>query len=303
MDVQLIFAVATGSLAVCSLSILSIVFFVRRKRRREMAKQQIPATQIFHLPPKIRLSGGDDDLQRPRDPPIQDVAQFRPRMSHTPTMHSMSTGSPILSPMSRYSTDTTATYHRNSLSRTSTMTNNNNNNNIQQYHGHLASTPHWSSPPIFPASLMPGSRTNLEAANSWLPPSPPPALDTDVRRMSYEASPLQQHDPAHQLSAPLGPLHPHPSSNRRLTIDTPPYASRASLHSISERNASHHPLPPPPLPVHTATNQRYYNAKNGTRETLVHLEGTQNALPELYGSEPAAVGGRGRRKERLRRSR
>lgn len=270
MDLSVIVGIATGSVALCSLIILIIVFLLRRRHGQKM-RMKLSGSPIFHLPPKTTIIS-DEELERrqQQDPPVQQVSAFRPRVSHSPTMHSMSTESPIISPVSNHT--------RNSLSRTSTIT----NNNFPQYQAYsprlASSSPSSSSSspisptvPRLPPSLVPGSRIS-PPPNAWLPSS----ANTHTRRMSYDyapsnLSPTQHPDPTYHMDSPL---HPRPMIiKRRSTIDVAPYTSYASLYSIAER------------PVVYTAKHRYYSAQNTTRiETLVHMEGKQTALPELEGS-------------------
>ncbi|GIZ44208.1 hypothetical protein CKM354_000741200 [Cercospora kikuchii] len=301
MEYGVVVGIATGSVAVASLIVLAIVYLVRKRRRRNIDKSL--GTQMFFLPPTIKVVS-DEDLEKQRDPPVQEVASHRPQMGHSPTLKSIkpttrtrssSTESHVISPLS----PSTTVANTASLSRTSTITNNNggcngnqNNAQYQAYTPPPSSVPQIPEVPPLPSSLVPGSSTT-PPLSGWLPPSPT-TLDVPSRKVSplslssgsssRRLSPVQYPPPARQVSplpstpevrqiSPLPGL-PRPTISRRSTTD--PTISN-SLYSIAETAAA------------PAPRTRYYSAENKTRQSLIHIPDTQNALPELPGCEPAPV--------------
>ncbi|KAI5359997.1 hypothetical protein Slin15195_G118590 [Septoria linicola] len=295
MEMGIVVGIATGSVAFSSLIVLVMVFFIRR--RRETKIERSLGTQMFYVPPAVKVVS-DEDLEAQQDPPVQEVASRRPQMSHSPTLksikpatrtRSMSVESQIVSPLSQSSTNANTT----SLSRTSTIT----NNNATQYKAYkppslsapetpllayIPSSPIAPEVPRLPDSLIPGSRIT-PPPNGWMPESPttydPPSRKVSPLSFASQSgsipgrlSPIQHTPPSRQVS-PL-PSIARPTISRRSTTDA---TAISSLYSIAEK------------PVVYTPKSRYYSAHNTSRQSLIHIEGTQNALPELPGCEPVVM--------------
>ncbi|KAF2210113.1 hypothetical protein CERZMDRAFT_99805 [Cercospora zeae-maydis SCOH1-5] len=314
MDYGVVVGVATGSVAVASLIVLAIVYLIRERRRRNINKSL--GTQLFFLPPTIKVVSDEDLEQQRRDPPVQEVASHRPQMGHSPTLKSIkpttkrarssSTESQVISPLSPSITVANTT----SLSRTSTITNNNggcnnshNNAHYQAYTPPSSTVPQITEVASLPSTLLPGSNTT-PPPSGWQPPSPttlevpsgkvsPLSMSSQSGSSSRRLSPVQIPPPARQVSpipttssssssstpevrqiSSPSPGLPHPTISRKPTTD--PTTSN-SLYSIAETAA----VPGP--------KTRYYSAENKTRQSLIHIPDTANALPELPGCEPIPV--------------
>ncbi|KAM3420739.1 hypothetical protein BST61_g3988 [Cercospora zeina] len=289
MDSGVVVGIATGSVAVASLLILAIVYLIRKRRRRNI--NQSLGTQLYFVPPTITVVSDEDLEQHRRDPLVQEPTTTRARSS--------STESQVISPLSR----STTVANTSSLSRTSTITNNNggyngnhNNAHYQAYTPPSSSVSHILEIPSLPSTLLPGSSTT-PPPNGWMPPSPttlevpsgkvsPLSMSSQSGSSPRRLSPVQYPPPARQVSplpsssstpevrqiSPLPGL-PRPTVSRRSTTD-PTIAN--SLYSIAETAA-----------VVSGPKTRYYSAENKTRQSLIHIPETQNALPELPGCEPA----------------